>query len=57
MLIVGLLSGIVGVVAIYAAVVPVVVTGVLTVDVDCVVNVAGAVVPSVKRRYRSVLLP
>jgi len=56
-LIVGLLSGIVGVVAIYAAVVPVVVTGVLTVDVDCVVNVAGAVVPSVKRRYKSVLLP
>jgi len=46
-LIVGVVNGVVEVVAIYADDVPVVDTGVLTVDVDSVVYVVGAVVLSV----------
>jgi len=47
-LIIGVLNGGIGVVAIYADYGPVVVTGVLTVDVDCITNVVGAVVLSVE---------
>jgi len=45
-LIVGVVNGVVGVVVIYADDVSVVDTGVLTVDVDSVVHVVGAVVLS-----------
>ena len=48
LLIIAVLNGVIGVVAIYADYGPVVVTGVLTVDVDCVTNVVGAVVLSVE---------
>ena len=48
MLNISVLNGVIGVVAIYADYGPVVVTGVLTVDVDCITNVVGAVVLSVE---------
>ena len=48
MLIIGVLNGGIGIVAIYADYGPVGVTGVLTIDVDCVTNDVGAVVLSVE---------
>ena len=48
LLIIGVLNGVIGVVAIYADYGTVVVSGVLTVDVDCVTNVVGAIVLSVE---------
>jgi len=45
-MIVGVVNGIVGVIAMYGDDAPVVITGVLTVDIHSVVNVVGAVVLS-----------